>query len=365
MTHEAHRRWLALVPRDTVQVRDGRSFDAGAGGVAHTVRPWPSTVAGALVPALGGEPESVRGPVLAQEVDGHWTPHLPVPLDLVRESGREDVWRLRLPEADPGVSSDLAALARPHGIPDLRSLSAPEGAEDTEPLAGLVPGHVLRSYLHGELEDDEGLLSVSDLEQPEDPLSPETRVGLGLDPNTRTAKTGLLYTSTHLRLAEDWAFCAEVTPTPKQHRAVESPAGPVRFGGLSRLADVAPARGLHWPDAPLAYPEGKVLVYVATPAVWERGWLPPLPPNADLVAACVGDPLPVATASPVQDHQHFLRTRTLMWAVPPGSVYYLKFLNPDDAEHWVKQSHRTALGPAARKRLDTAGFGVVLTGVWS
>ncbi|WP_435106651.1 type III-B CRISPR module-associated Cmr3 family protein [Nocardiopsis synnemataformans] len=365
MTHEAHRRWLALIPRDTVQVRDGRSFDAGAGGVAHTVRPWPSTVAGALVPALGGEPESVRGPVLAQRVDGRWTPHLPVPLDLVRESGREDVWRLGVLGADTGVSSDLAALARQHGVEGLRPLSVPEGAGDTEPLTGLVPGHVLRSYLHGELEDEEDLLSLSDLEQPDDPLSPETRVGLGLDPDTRTARTGLLYTSTHLRLAEDWAFCAEVTPTPKQRRAVETPAGPVRFGGLSRLADVAPVRGLDWPEAPEAFPDGKVLVYVATPAVWERGWLPPLPPSAELVAACVGEPLPVATASPVQDHQRFLRTRTLMWAVPPGSVYYLQFANPDDAAFWAKRSHRRALGPAARERMDTAGFGVVLTGVWS
>src|SRR5690606_27056122 len=107
-------RWLALVPRDTVQVRDGRSFDAGAGGVSHTVRPWPSTVAGALVGALGGEPESVRGPVLAHQVDKKWVLHLPTPLDLVRETRSNNVWRLRLrnedttPSATDGTGSEVS-----------------------------------------------------------------------------------------------------------------------------------------------------------------------------------------------------------------------------------------------------------------
>ena len=246
-------------------------------------------------------------------------------------------------------------------------LSLSEEDLDTEPVTGLMPGSVMHTYLHGDLGDEDGLLSLNELEQPEDPISHETRVGLGLDPETRTAKTGALYSSTHLRLEEGWAFCAEVSPTPEQYELVESPRGPVRFGGLSRLADVEAAPDLAWPKGPTEFPEGKVLVYVATPAVWAQGWLPPLPPEAELIAASVGDPVPVAIASPAPDYQHFQRTRTLLWAVPPGSVYYLKFTDPAAAEAWAKDAHGWALAPSANpgKRLETAGFGVVLTGVWS
>lgn len=360
--------WVVLRPHDTVQVRDGRSFDAGAGGIAHSVRPWPSTVAGAVAAALGGEPDSVRGPVLARREDREWGLYLPVPADLVVEPDTEDVWRLHLPhEADEGdaASSDLHETAAVLGAAGLRLLSVPGEVPEADPLTGLVPGRILASYLRGDLVEAGRVTSTDDLEQPADPVQAEPRIGVGLDPDARTVKGGLLYRTTHLRLAEEWAFAAHLSPHPTRHRALGEVADPVRFGGLSRLADVEHAPGLAWPDAVEAYPGGRVLMYVATPAVWPAGWLPPLPEKARLVAARVGEPLPVATASPRHDYRHFQHTRALSWAVPAGSVYLLQFPNPDDAATWAVPQHGRALGPPARPHWDTAGFGVVLTGVWS
>ncbi|WP_017593834.1 type III-B CRISPR module-associated Cmr3 family protein [Nocardiopsis potens] len=362
-------RWVVLRPHDTVQVRDGRSFDAGAGGVAHSVRPWPSTVAGALAAGMG-EPESVRGPVLAHCDGEQWEPYLPVPADLVVDR-EHDVWRMCLPEG-PEDASAVCDLDRA-GAPDLRPPAVPEDAEEPEPLTGLVPGAVLQDYLHGDLIAPGRAASLSALDRTADPVAAEPRIGVGLDLEARTVKGGLLYRTTHLRLDEDWAFAAELTPVGDQERRLEEGLGPLRFGGLSRMADVAPAPGLAWPEAPTSYPGGRVLVYTATPAVWERGWLPPLPEDAVLETAVVGDPLPMATASPGRDHATFKRRRALYWAVPPGSVYLLKFPNTDDAAAWAAAQHGRALSPAAyarretgeRSRLDTAGFGVVLTGVWS
>ena len=83
--------WLALVPRDTMMIRDGRSFDAAQDASAQTVRPWPSTMAGAVGAAFGAEPgatpltspgtvpDEVRGPVLARCLGGVWEPYFPVP----------------------------------------------------------------------------------------------------------------------------------------------------------------------------------------------------------------------------------------------------------------------------------------------
>ncbi|MFE9243645.1 type III-B CRISPR module-associated Cmr3 family protein [Nocardiopsis sp. NPDC006938] len=363
--------WLAVTPHDTIQIRDGRTFDAGSGGMAQTVHPWPSTIAGALVPALGGEPESVRGPILANRVLDEWELHFPTPLDLVRVTDRtkqrEDIQRLRFPTEPSRASTDLTSGERGKATAGLRPLLLPE-EDDAEQMTGVIRGETLSVYLRGELEDrkEDSLVSASDLDEIDLPLTPETRVGLGLDPSTRTARTGHLYRSVHLRLRESWAFCAEITPSERQRRrgTAERPDGPVRFGGLGRLADVCPAPSAAWPEAPRTFPDGRVLVYVATPAVWPDGWLPPIPEGAELLSACVGSPLPVATASQRRGHSR-LGKRSLMWAVPPGSVYYLKFTHPDDAAAWSVSAHGRALSPAGQDRMDTAGFGVILTGVWS
>jgi CRISPR-associated protein Cmr3 len=54
----------------------------------------------------------------------------------------------------------------------------------------------------------------------------------------------------------------------------------------------------------------------------------------------------------------------LMWAVPPGAVYYLQFRDEDAASAWAGQVHGTAL-PQADDWMMTAGFGLVLTGRWT
>jgi CRISPR-associated protein Cmr3 len=110
-----------------------------------------------------------------------------------------------------------------------------------------------------------------------------------------------------------------------------------------------------------------VLVYVATPAIWTTGWRIPLPDDADLVAAAVSTPLPVATTSP---RLGWRSTRALRWAVPPGSVYLLSFRGDAvKAQEWAVKVHGKQWGMAVGRdpanKLITAGFGVVLTGVWS
>ncbi|WP_239648558.1 type III-B CRISPR module-associated protein Cmr3 [Nocardiopsis chromatogenes] len=374
-------RWLVVQPHDTVQVRDGRSFDAGTGGIAHSVRPWPSTIAGALTAALGGEDlQSVRGPVLVRETGDGWRPYFPAPKDLHTDPARNDVWRMCLeggPVAEPGARSDGGAPAsatdlhctEEDGTGGLRLLTLPSGAEGkerTEPCDALLPGRTLHDYLHGDLVVSGGVAPYEELDAVDDPVVPEPRTGIGLDPRTRTVRNGMLYRTTHMRLEQGWAFAAHVTPKPEQQRQVDiGPPDPVQFGGLARMADVDPAPGTDWPRAPARFPGGRVLLYVATPALWPRGWRPDTPPGAELVSAVVGDPLAVASASPKHNGEDFWSKRVLAWAVPPGSIYLLRFPGEEEAAVWAAEHHARALGPPARERMDTAGFGVVLTGVWS
>ena len=351
--------WLALIPRDTVFIRDGRSFDAAADNSAETVLPGPATVAGAVGAAFGAEPDEVRGPVLAQRAGTRWLPHFSVPADLVGSARSDDqlVYRLE-PQALPGRTDLDSRTGQASGeglaVAPERWMLPPAHAEPAEDLAGWLPGRVLAEYLAGRVPAAEET-ARADLELAE-PLVRESRVGLARE--DRQARTGYLYASVHLRPREGWAFLAEVRCTDSWKR---EPGGPVKFGGRGRLADAEPVLS-QWPDHPAGRVKEKVLVYVATLALWPGGWYPPLPPGARLIAAAAGRPVPVATLTP---GDRWRQSRVLRWAVPPGSVYLLEFESAELGATWAKEVHGKAYAPGIDDRLRTAGFGVVLTGVWT
>lgn len=171
--------WLAFIPRDTVFVRDGRSFNAAADALAQTVRPGPTTIAGAVGEAFGQNPLEVRGPVLARLAGEDWEPYFPVPADLVVTADRASrVYRMR---PDARGRTDLDSGTDGRSAP-LRMLVPPEHAEPVKPAAGevpgrlLMPGRLLTDYLAGRLPDGNGT-PLRNLQLAE-PLLPERRVGL-------------------------------------------------------------------------------------------------------------------------------------------------------------------------------------------
>jgi len=174
----------------------------------------------------------------------------------------------------------------------------------------------------------------------------------------RRARTGYFYQATHLRPAEGWAFLAECAFEPEWECEAD---GTVSLGGRGRLADVAPAQ-TEWPKAPDGCVKARVLVYLATPALWPGGWRIPVPPGARLVAAATGEPEPAATCTPGPG---WAQTRMLRWPVPAGSVYLLEFEDADRGAAWARDVHGTAYGRDKADPLRTAGFGVVLTGAWT
>jgi CRISPR-associated protein Cmr3 len=348
-----------------VFVRDGRPFDAADDTAAQAVRPGPSTIAGAVGRALGGEPDEVRGPVLARRGGVGWEPYFPVPADLAGHDGIA----YRLVPGDPPGATDLGNLLHrtPRGD-SFRYLLPPPGAEQAGPLSGWIGGDTLARYLKGELPADGGSPAGHlDLIE-DDPMLPEPRIGLARD-ETRRARTGFLYQASHLRMEEGWGFLAQCVFDKAEERP---PSGPVPLGGRGRLADVdlaevgpfsigQPGAG-GWPARPEGSIGRRVLVYVATPALWRTGWRLPLPEDAWLVAAATGDPEPVATVKPGRGWED---TRVLRWAVPAGSVYLVEFATDEAGARWAKDVHgRAYRGPGDDERLRTAGFGVLLTGVW-
>jgi CRISPR-associated protein Cmr3 len=373
-------RWLSFTPRDTVFIRDGRAFNAASDAIGVTVRPGPTTIAGALGAAFGAEPLAVRGPVLARHgADGRWTPYFPAPADLVETtSGPPRVYRMT---PDAAGLTDLTPVAgppagQPAGGP--RFLLPPRAAELTSParpLTGWVPGRVLARYLAGGYPGPAGVPSTE--LRIEDPLVPERRVGLARD--GRTAREGFLYQATHLRPRDGWGFLAEYdVPDGWTARA----RAEVPFGGRGRIADVDGAdiarpdagAGGDWPQASPAGPGSpggpgaRVLVYLATPAVWRDGWRLPVPDGATLVAAAMSGKEPEPAATVKRDQGRWRSSRMLRWSVPAGSVYLLEFANPATGAAWARKWHGRALDrgvPDNPDMIRTAGFGVVLTGAWT
>ena len=359
--------WLAFTPRDTVFVRDGRSFDAAADASAETVLPGPTTMAGAVGAAFGitlsraelkaaltgggsgkSVTEEVRGPVLARRDGDSWQPYFPVPADLVKTKDQSELYVYRLTPREQPEETDLGTR---------RWLMPPDGTEDDiEPVRGWIPGHVLADYLADAVPETDGT-PLADLAVEADPFRPEARVGLARD--DRRVRAGYLYQAAHLRFEEDWGFLAEYAVADGWDLRAKPH---VPFGGKGRLADVGPA-AVGWPA-----PGGsgkKVLVYLATPAVWAGGWELPVPDGATLVAAATGGPQPAASLTPGPEWD---QTRELRWAVPAGSVYLLEFGDTETAARWAATWHGKALDRAVPERPDllrTAGYGVVLTGVWS
>ncbi len=358
--------WLAFTPRDTLFIRDGRSFDAAVDTSGASVRPSPTTVAGAAGALFDANPAEVRGPVLARLAGGEWDAYFPVPADLVRTSGSRAARVHRCGPRDfDGAVTDLDDGFGADERHRPRWLVPPSDAGAVEPLTGLIPADRLAVYLAGELPASTGS-ALGALRRIDDPFAPERRVGLARD--GRRARTGYLYQVTHLRAEDGWAFLAECSfgSAPPKSPAADH----VKFGGRGRFADVATA-SLAWPKAPdrsaeriSGGPAGRrVLVYLATPALWPGGWRIPAPAGAHLVAAACGKPLPTATLTP---GPAWKSSRVLRWAVPAGSVYLLEFDDPVRAGEWAAANHGTAYGATDGDLgyMRTAGFGVVLTGVW-
>jgi len=343
-------RWVVLEPLDTITVRDGRSFDAGQQSVARAALPSPGTVAGAIGAAYGARPGAgldpaargrdvpaqVLGPFVVRRRRGQWRVRWPVPCDVVREDESPVPVRLAVssPASGGGSAADVehdldgqvARLLTGHGDPA-------GGWWETDELAGYLAG--------GEISGD----TVAA------PWEIERRVGLALEA-PRTAAEGMFYSAEHLRLLDGvgWAACCIGGPQISLPQTVQ-------LGGRSRAAQVhdgVPEPAV--PAVPSAAPGGRLLLYLATPAVFAGGWRPDLSawPGTELVAAALGDPQVIASATPDRATGGVGRGR-MMWAVPAGSVYYLRFPSEQSALAAAAELRRSPL-PQARESLANRGL---------
>lgn len=346
--------WLSVQPLDTVMVRDGRAFTAGQASRGEAVTPPPSTLGGVVYQAIG---RNVKHRIVGPVVDVAGAARFPAPADVVRdEEGR--VIRLRVAQRPDGVSSDLDARAWLSHVLD------GEGS-----LAGdWVSGDGLAAWLSGDWGPGAQVTGKHrDRWMCPPPWVVEPRVGLAREwfgPHRDTAFDGMLYSADHQRVLDGMRFLVGC----EDDVALDVSAEVVGIGGRGRLAHVsAHPHGSPFPAAPRRFPQGRVSLYLATPALLEDVlWHPP---GARLCALALTGPVPIASAS---WRRGLGKTRLLRWAVPAGTVYYLEFDTEDAALAWSRDWHGRLLPPGAQgedgqegqTRIATAGFGTCLTGSW-
>ncbi|MEU4828517.1 type III-B CRISPR module-associated Cmr3 family protein [Actinomadura sp. NPDC023710] len=354
-------RWLLFEPLDTVTVRDGRPFDAGQDSVARTVLPSPTTMGGAVGAAYGASPgaglrASARGIEVPAQLMGplvvnrHERLLWPVPQDVVMEQDAAErarhgisghapsPTRLRVESAPPGVVHDL---------PGMSGCLVGEG----DPVDGWWETRALGTYLAG------GGPSSRIVWSP--PWRTERRVGLAGDQDGR-AMEGMLYSTEHLRLDPGAGFGVRCLDGPG---AALAPT--VAFGGRGRGAQVHTMATAPQLPAPAATAQdGRLLLYLATPAVFADGWRPDLSvwPGCELVAAATGEPQVITTVT-ADRSTGGRRAGRLMWAVPAGSVYHLRFPGENQALAAARSLEDRPLRQA-EEAFATVGFGWAFTGSW-
>jgi CRISPR type III-B/RAMP module-associated protein Cmr3 len=354
----AHRAWVLFQALDVLTFRDGRPFMTGMTSTARTTLPRPTSTGGALNRVFGCSPREVAGPVLVSLLPPS-TALLPAPLDLVVDG--QTGHRLHPDAPVPaGVVTDLSDRGR---LEDFQLLGG-EG----EPSPRLLDAGSVSAYLDGRPEP---ALDVLTSTAGEAPLVKERRLGLARHERSvpgagRTAVPGFLY------LAEFWRPAVRY----EEHlwfgcrvwfddRVPETVTGVVPLGGESRqsrvmvVADEEASGALRLPAPPTVFPDGRLLLYLATPAIFPDGWLPPPAPGLTVNGACVAGPQPITGWSPADQ-----AARPLRWSVDAGSVYFLTFDEPAAAQRFAERYHGRCL-PQAERWMRTVGFGMCLVGRWS
>lgn len=272
-----------IEPLDVLFLRGNKLFgDPGSHGES-LVPPWPSAAAGAL-----------RSQVLANDgvdlrafAQGHvdhpslGTPKAPgsfslIAFTLAQQNRSGMVHTLHALPADLVVTKNNAVLSiqslRPqppsHGLQSSGTLAQapvlPE-AERRKAETGLwLTQAGWQSYLNGQLPNP-----TTDLVKTSELWAIDSRVGIGLNADTRSADDGKLFTTQAVAFKPRVGFVASVrgATLPEQ--------GTLRLGGDGRAASshsvdhLAPQADLH-----AIATQGRCRVVLTTPGLFAQGWLP-------------------------------------------------------------------------------------------
>lgn len=319
---------LFLRPVDVWLFRDGRPFDAGSAHRAESLfPPYPTTVQGAIrshqltLKGIGFTDKGkiketvgtskdylnlkLRGPFLARIKDGTVERLYPQPADAIFDETNTSLSQLKIGEVPDGVSTSSS-------LPKLLGLQQDSGKQ--KQTYWLTETDLLK-YL--------GKESVTGMEK-DSLYETEDRIGIGIEKShNRVVEEGMLYEAQYIRLKEDVGLLVEMSGFDNESEWEKD--GVLQLGGESRAAQYQAVQVDTLPKVPRAK---RLVIYLATPALFEGGWQPKwddyFEGNPELVASAVDRYESIGgfdwSANPEEESAHRASRRF----VPAGSVYYLE-----------------------------------------
>ncbi|MEN3047089.1 MAG: type III-B CRISPR module-associated protein Cmr3, partial [Candidatus Hydrothermales bacterium] len=263
--------WVKITPNDTLFFRTGRPFSMGSETWAEsTFPPHPSTIYGALrtfllfqrgdlksfkekgYPDIGSPYEKGSMKIIGPFIGKDETIFSPTPFDLVRFNEKLVYYLKNINKPKIFISD--------YKLDDLLLFS---GKEKVENFNGFIDELLLKSYLEG--REKSFFLPKNEL------YSLEPKIGIARERVTLTSKEGYLYRATMVRLNRGVSIYVKVlnADLPK--------SGILQLGGEGKTAYFEelknnPLENLEKIDIKLT--EGFFKLYLATPAIFEKGWIP-------------------------------------------------------------------------------------------
>lgn len=364
--------WLKVKPNDTLFFRTGRPFTMGDDTWSDSVfPPNPSTIYGAIRTFLIFEKGSLKefkegkfkdeigtplekgslkiiGPFLYKESINliYFKP----PLDLVKlENGNENK-QLQLLSL-----TDKPEFFYSEDFP-IDKILVFKGAKQVDEPEGWVKNNTLKNYLIGKKEKF-GVIKNENI------FKTELKIGITRNRKTLASQDGYLYRIPLIRVGKDIAFLIKIqgiNDIPK--------TGIFQLGGEGKTVfyetlDSNPLEEIE--NLRLELKGNMFKVYLATPAIFKKGWIPEwINENTlegekegirlKLISCVIGRFLRIGGWDLANN-----RPKPMYKAVPAGSVYYFKVLSDADLEKIKEVFHFKNISDINPEE----GFGLSLVGV--
>jgi CRISPR-associated protein Cmr3 len=346
---------------DTLFFRDGKPFTMGEDTWANGVfPPSPSVIYGALRSAYFsnhidelGKANEVDDPTKGLKIKGlHFLIgndiYFSLPLDCVKE--KED--------KDKPVKVSTLSMRKDKSLnncPTTYILSNKNDKKIEHVADGLVRKSMFEKYLILQLPEKFSIQKIGDY------LISESKIGIMRSAETHTSEEGKLYRTDMRRLSnknnEKLSIIVDFEGMDLPDR------GLLKFGGEGKAVSYEQFKAVDFSIANFNLNENKFKLYLSTPAIFEKGWLPKWIDEKTLTGTYKGLKLKLLTAS-IGKPVHIggfdikeIQPKPMRKSVPAGSVYYFEIIE-GNIQKAVEIFNQSAISEFYQEQ----GFGIVYVG---
>ncbi len=334
---------IEIEPLDTVIFRDGKPFGKGDDSWTDSLNlPTPTTIYGALRGTYFSQNPNdfkniykddvteslvIKGIYLSMNNELLYR----VPKDCVHRLNSEEITTLKLSQnflTNSPLDYNLSLNEEIEGIDDK-----------------LFDDITFDDYLKG----DDTLYG----QKLEKFISLENKIGIGRDTKTRITKEGLLYRVQMLR----YAFKIVV----EFEELKLNSSGLMSLGGEAKGANYKELKLLDLPFIPITIKSSMFKLYLLTPAIFDKGWLPSWIDDKSLIGEYKGIKLKLLTCAIGKSQSiggfdmKTNRPKEMFKTVPSGSVYYFEILE-GDKNQLIDIFHQKSISDQRAKE----GYGIVI-----